>query len=457
MPRVLLFLENTISYIFPFSLLLIFGIQLTLQGGFFQISLLPKSIKLLIKAIKQRSRKQEGISSFQAACTALSGTVGTGNITGVAGAIGIGGAGAVFWMWVSAFLGMAIKYTEISLAVKYREKREGEYKGGPMYYIKNGLSSRFRRIGYLFAAVCLPSVICTGNITQTNSAVNAVSENASVRLYFGIGFLIFTALTVLGGAKRICSITERILPIMSVCYILMAVGVIFRNYNLLGNAFKDIFVGAFSPKSVTGGIVGSVIKCFMTGASRGVFSNESGLGTSAMAHAVAFDADWKTQGLFGIIEVFIDTLIICTLTALTILCSGVNIEYGSFLGAGLVSKAMSMTYGSIAQPMIAIMMLVFAFSSVVGWAFYGQVCSEFLFGSLGIKIFSYLYPFACILGAVCNVELAWRLSEFFNGIMLCINLPVIYYLSDNGGLINDRRKNRGNKQIFRIRSGSINN
>ncbi len=430
MSEVLQFAEDLISGMFPLSLLIIIGLYLTFKGRFFQLKRFPESARLVKKAFCAKKLNCDGISSWQSACTALSATVGTGNIAGVAGALSLGGAGAIFWMWVSAFVGMAIKFAEIVLAIIYRERSGGQYVGGPMYYIKNGLGEKFKLLSFAFAVSAIPAVICTGNITQTNAAVLSIGDSLAVRLTVGLIFTVLVAVVATGGAKRIGLVTDKIIPIMSILYIVLSLGVVFLNFDFLPEAFGMIMKGAFTPKAVTGGAVGSVITSVITGASRGVFSNEAGLGTSAMAHSAAFDADEKTQGLFGIFEVFVDTILICTLTALTILCSRVNIDYGNIASSELVAEALSGCYGKAAEYLLGIMMALFAFSSVIGWALYGDICSSFLFAEKGKRIFLKIYPLGCLLGALCNVGLAWRLSEFFNGIMLCINLPVVLLLSN---------------------------
>lgn len=438
------FMENLISGMLPFSLLIFCGVYITVTGRFFQFTKFFDSLKLVIKAFRSKKQTGKGISSFQSACTAISATVGTGNIAGVAGAISLGGAGAIFWMWVSAFLGMAIKFAEVKFAVFYRERQGTEFIGGPMFYIKNGLHKSFGIFGIIFVLAAIPAVFFSGNITQVNAAVLSIGTSAGTRFVFGIVFAFLTALVIGGGAKRIGTVTEKIVPIMSILYILLSLGIIIANFSFLPKAFLMIFEGAFNPKAVTGGVIGSVTTAMMTGASRGVFSNEAGLGTSAMAHSVAVDAKADTQGLFGIFEVFIDSGLICTLTALTILCSSVNIEYGSFASSELVSKALSLFYGFAAKHLLSIMMSFFAFSSVIGWAFYGDICSKFIFGDKGKKLFAILYPPTCIIGALCNAEIPWRLSAVFNGIMLCINLPAIMLLwskKDKRGKEIDIRKN----------------
>jgi AGCS family alanine or glycine:cation symporter len=406
--KLFLELESLLAGYLPFCLLILGGIYITFKCKFIQFTGFMKSVKLIKNALKEKRKNTCGVSSFQAACTALSGTVGTGNIAGVAGALSIGGAGAVFWMWVSALIGMAVKFIEIALSVKFREKLDCEYVGGPMYYIKNGFNKSYKWLSVMFCIAALPAVICTGNITQTNAAVLSVSDNLLIRIALGLIFTFLTALVAVGGSKRIGIVTEKIVPLMSLLYVALTLGVIILNHKNLPQAFAKIFIGAFAPRSVTGGIVGSVISCILTGASRGVFSNEAGLGTSAMAHSVAYDAKTETQGYFGIFEVFIDTVLICTLTALTILCCGVNIEYGSISDARLVRECLFSTYGRFSGVMLAVMMLFFAFSSVIGWALYGGICAEFLFKKRGRRIFLIIYPLFCFVGALCNADFAWR-------------------------------------------------
>lgn len=447
MGKFLLLSEKLISGMLPFSLLMLCGLYITFKGNFFQFSLFSKSAKLIKKAFSEKKNSSQGVSSLQSACTALSATVGTGNIAGVAGAISLGGAGAIFWMWISALLGMAIKFAEISLAIQFRKKRKQGFIGGPMYYIKHGLSNKFKPLAYIFALAGIPAVFCTGNITQTNAAIASIGGGIGTKITAGLLFSLFTALVVTGGSERIGAVTERIVPFMSVLYTLLCFGVIILNIELLPNAFKMIITGAFSPRAVTGGAVGSIMTAAITGASRGIFSNEAGLGTSAMAHSEAYDAKSETQGLFGIFEVFVDTIFICSITALTILCSSVNIDYGSIASTELVSSSLAVCYGKASSIILAIMMCIFAFSSVIGWAVYGDVCVSFLFGERMKKFFLCLYPIACLIGALLDAEFAWRISEFFNGIMLCVNLPAILLLSDNFTKItkketkNDKREN----------------
>lgn len=441
MKQVFVFLENLISGMLPFTFLIICGLYLTVKGGFFQFKFLPQSIKHALGGMLSRKKSKDGISPFQAACTALSSTIGTGNISGVAGAIALGGAGAVFWMWVSALAGMAVKSAEIILALKFAGKKVG----GPMYYIKKGLPEFAAPLALLFSVSGIFSAFFSGNITQTGSAVAALKAGYGAKLIFGIVFAAAVSAVIIGGAKRIGKFTEKIVPLMALTYIVMTLGVIIININALPNAFMTIFKGAFKPRAVTGGAVGSVITAVVTGASRGVFSNEAGLGTSAIAHGTAGENKGVRQSLYGIFEVFADTIVICTLTALTILTSGVNIEYGKAASTELAASALSSAYGKSGIILLVIMMCLFAVSSVIGWGLYGASCSHYIFGKKGGRVFTVIYPLFCIVGALCKIDIAWRLSAFFNGIMLCVNVFAVFMLSDIAANemrnMNDKEKN----------------
>ncbi len=447
--KLLQILENAFSGMLPFILLMLLGLYLTVKGDFFQFKKFPETIGLVMRAFKAPKPKDK-VTSFQSACTALSATVGTGNIAGVAGAVSIGGAGAVFWMCLSAFMGMAVKFAEIKLAIIYRQK---ELVGGPTYYIKNGLGEKYKILSVIFAAATIPASLCSGNMVQVNAAVSSIGGSFFTRLTWGVVFTAAVAIAAAGGIKRIGAITEKLVPLMSVLYVALSLGIIFINREKIPSAISMIFEGAFNPEAVTGGAVGSLLTTAVTGASRGVFSNEAGIGTSAMAHSVAFDADSETQGLFGIFEVFIDTVIICSLTALTILTSGVNIDYGKMLSSELVGEALKTGYGGFSALMLSAMMVIFAFSSIIGWAVYGNICWEFLFGAKSKIIYMLIYPVGCILGALCEIGTAWRLSALFNGIMLCVNVPAIWLLSDNifkkeKRIINAKGKNIKNSRAF---------
>ena len=320
------------------------GLLLSIRTGFLQIRKFPYAMKVTIgRMLKKREASDGALTPFQAVCTALAATVGTGNIAGVAGAIAIGGPGAVFWMWISALLGMCTKFSEVTLAVHFREKNaEGDLVGGPMYYIKNGLKKQWHWLAYLFAAFGVLTVFGTGNATQVNTITTAIDsalynygviseQNVStLNLVIGIILAVLIGLILLGGIKRIGQVAEKLVPFMAVIYIILAIGVVILNYRNIPTVFASIFKGAFSPASVTGGAVGSFFMSMKKGVSRGIFSNEAGLGTGSIAHACADTRKPVKQGFFGIFEVFVDTIVICTLTALVILCSGVPVGYGDW-------------------------------------------------------------------------------------------------------------------------------
>lgn len=437
------FAETLISGMLPFVFLVFSGIYFTVKSNFFQFKYLPSSVAYALGSIFKKRKKGE-VSPFQAACTALSATVGTGNIAGVAGALSLGGAGAVFWMWVSAFAGMIIKVAEIVLSLNYREKKDGVFVGGPMYYIKNGLPIAFKPLAAIFAVCGIFAVFTSGNLTQTNAAIASVGGGTAVKVTGGIVFAAVTAAVLAGGNTRIGAFTEKIVPLMAALYIVMTFGVIGKNLSELPHAFGMIIKGAFCPKAVTGGVIGSFTAALVNGASRGVFSNEAGLGTSAMAHSASDNTDGVNQSLYGIFEVFTDTVVICTLTALTVLCSGIYINYGATASTELVNEAFSVIYGDLSGALLALMMCLFGLSSVIGWGYYGTVCCSYVFGNKGKRLFVFIYPAACIIGAVCSADTAWRLSAFFNGIMLCVNTFAVMLLSS---FVNEKLNNFSLKKV----------
>ena len=422
------------------------GLYLSIRTNFLQIRKFPYAIKTTLGRIfRKRDASDGAITPFQAVCTALAATVGTGNIAGVAGAIAIGGPGAIFWMWVSALFGMCTKYAEVTLAVHYREiNANGELVGGPMYYIKNGLSKKWYWLAYLFAAFGVLTVFGTGNATQVNTITtainsallnyNVISESAvsTSNLIIGIIIAILIAMILLGGIKRIGHVTEKLVPFMALLYILLGLGVILLNIQNVPAVFASIFRGAFQPRAVTGGIVLSMFTSLKKGVSRGIFSNEAGLGTGSIAHACADTKKPVKQGMFGIFEVFTDTIVICTLTALVILCSGVAVDYGKAAGAELTILGFTSTYGSWVSIFTAVAMCCFAFSTAVGWGLYGARCIEFLFSEKVIKPFMVIYSLVAILGATANLGLMWSIAETFNGLMAIPNLIALFLLSGTG-------------------------
>lgn len=419
------------------------GLYLSIRTNFLQIRKFPYAIKTTLGRIfRKRDASDGAITPFQAVCTALAATVGTRNIAGVAGAIAIGGPGAIFWMWVSALFGMCTKYAEVTLAVHYREiNANGELVGGPMYYIKNGLSKKWHWLAYLFAAFGVLTVFGTGNATQVNTITtainsallnyNVISESAvsTSNLIIGIIIAILIAMILLGGIKRIGHVTEKLVPFMALLYILLGLGVILLNIQNVPAVFVSIFRGAFQPRAVTGGIVLSMFTSLKKGVSRGIFSNEAGLGTGSIAHACADTKKPVKQGMFGIFEVFTDTIVICTLTALVILCSGVAVDYGKAAGAELTILGFTSTYGSWVSIFTAVAMCCFAFSTAVGWGLYGARCIEFLFSEKVIKPFMVIYSLVAILGATANLGLMWSIAETFNGLMAIPNLIALFLLS----------------------------
>lgn len=419
------------------------GLVLSFRTRFLQIRKFPYAMKVTFgRMFKKREASDGAMTPFQAVCTALAATVGTGNIAGVAGAIAIGGPGAVFWMWISAILGMCTKFSEVTLAVHFREKNvHGDLVGGPMYYIKNGLKKHWHWLAYLFSAFGVLTVFGTGNATQVNTITTAInmalmnyhviSKDAvpTVNLVVGIILAVLIALILLGGIRRIGRVTEKLVPFMALIYIVLAVGVIILNIGHVPAVFASIVEGAFHPAAVTGGAVGSFFMSMKKGVSRGIFSNEAGLGTGSIAHACADTRKPVKQGFFGIFEVFVDTIVICTLTALVILCSQVPVSYGQAAGAELTISGFTATYGNWVSVFTAVAMCCFAFSTIIGWGLYGTRCIEFLFGSRVNKPFMLVYALVAIVGATMDLGLMWSIAETFNGLMAIPNLIAVFLLS----------------------------
>ena len=419
------------------------GLYLSIRTRFLQIRKFPYAIKTTIgRVFRKREASDGAMTPFQAVCTALAATVGTGNIAGVAGAIAIGGPGAVFWMWISAALGMCTKFSEVTLAVHFRETNaRGELIGGPMYYIKNGLGKNWRWLAALFSLFGVLTVFGTGNATQVNTITTAINsallnyhlinEDAvsTSNLIIGIIIAILVATVLLGGVKRIGRVTEKLVPFMALIYIVLSLGVILLNLNRVPSVFASIVEGAFSPASVTGGVVGSFFLSMKKGVSRGIFSNEAGLGTGSIAHACADTKKPVKQGFFGIFEVFTDTIVICTLTALVILCSGTPVGYGEAAGAELTISGFTSTYGNWVSIFTAIALCCFAFSTIIGWGLYGARCVEFVFTTKVVKPFMIVYALVAILGATVDLGIIWGIADTCNGLMSIPNLIALFLLS----------------------------
>ena len=420
------------------------GLLLSVRTGFLQLRKFPYAIKTTIGRIFRKKDASDGaMTPFQAVCTALAATVGTGNIAGVAGAIAIGGPGAVFWMWCSALLGMCTKFSEVTLAVHFRERnKNGELVGGPMYYIKNGLGSRWQFLAVLYSLFGVLTVFGTGNATQVNTIVTAIdsallaygsSLNSilpTVNLIAGVVVAMMVAMVLLGGVKRIGSVTEKLVPFMALFYVVLALGVVVINYRRFPAVLASIVGGAFDPQAFTGGAIGSIFLSMQKGVSRGIFSNEAGLGTGSIAHACADTRKPVKQGMFGIFEVFADTIVICTLTAMVILCSGVPVGYGSAAGAELTISGFTATYGGWSSIFTAVALCSFAFSPIIGWGLYGSRCIEFLFHTdKVVGPFLVVYSFVSILGATVDLGLLWSIADTFNGLMSIPNLMALLLLS----------------------------
>ena len=419
------------------------GLYLSIRSGFLQLRKFGYSMKCTVGRIFERKKATQGaMTSFQAVCTALAATVGTGNIAGVAGAITIGGPGAVFWMWISALLGMCTKFAEVTLAVHFRERNDkGDYVGGPMYYIKNGLGKKWMWLAYLYAFFGICAVFGTGNATQVNTITAAINtalinynmltpdSTAGSNLIIGIFICIIVALILIGGVKRIGRVSEKLVPLMALLYIVLGIGLIVIRIDRVPAVFSSILQGAFQPAAVTGGIVGSFFVSMQKGVSRGIFSNEAGLGTGSIAHACADTDEPIKQAMFGIFEVFMDTIVICTMTALVILLSGVEINYGDAAGAELTISGFTTVYGNWVSIFTAIAMCCFAFSTIVGWGLYGARCAEFLLGSKILLPFNIAYALISIVGATVDLGLVWGISDTFNGFMTVPNLIGVFLLA----------------------------
>lgn len=426
------------------------GILMTVLTKFFQLSHIGHWFKNTIGGIfkdkhvtKHTDKDDQSISQFQSLCTALAATIGTGNIVGVASALIAGGPGAIFWMWVVAFFGMMTNYSENVLGIYYRRKNQkGEWCGGAMYYLKDGLGSYkgFKQIGailaVLFSIFCLLASFGIGNMSQVNSISANMEAAFSIPPYItGIVLLIIAALVILGGLKRIASVTEKLVPFMAIIYIIGALVIFFMNIGQFGAIFTAIFKGAFGLKAVGGGIVGSGVKLALTwGMKRGVFSNEAGLGSSVMVHSNSNVREPVRQGMWGIFEVFADTIIVCTLTAFAVLSSGlIDLDTGAVLseasGSALVGEAFATVFGGLGPAFIAIAILLFAFSTVLGWSHYGSKAWEYLFGTKSTVAYKIVFVLMIFVGATMNLSLAWDLSDTFNGLMAIPNLIGVISLS----------------------------
>ena len=413
----------------PIMLALLLGVGIYLTIGLKLVPWLKIGHGFSLLLSGKADKDQGEISPFQALMTALSATIGTGNIAGVATAIFLGGPGAVFWMWITALFGMATKYGEAVLAVKYREvDAEGRRVGGPMYYIKNGLGENWKWLGFLFALFGTVAAFGIGNMVQSNSVSDALHSNFGLSpTITGIVLALLVGLVILGGIKRIGDVAGKLVPIMAIAYVLGSLIIIFANFMHVGEALKLIVTSAFSSTAATGGFAGAAVwAAIRFGVARGVFSNEAGLGSAPIAHAAAQTNDPVRQGMIGMLGTFIDTLIVCTMTALVILLTGAwtSGETGASLstlayGQGIAGGNYIVTFG----------LVVFAFTTLLGWSYYGERCAEFIFGVRVIIPYRILWVIAILTGALIKLELVWLLADVMNGFMAVPNLIALALLS----------------------------
>ena len=429
---------NKVVWGLPMLMLILgVGVYLSVRTGFAQFKLLPAALRDLARRVKERN-KGEGVSSYRALCTALAATVGTGNIAGVAGAIAIGGPGAIFWMWICAFLGMMIKFAEATLSVAYRtQNKKCEWVGGPMYMIRKAIPGG----KWLAGVYCFFGVVASfgvGNGTQINAVmggIHGISEflgwNVSgwVDVLIGciIGLLILRMM--LGGASKIGASVERLVPFAAIGYVALCAIALIGRFQNIHKAFYLILRGAICPSAITGGVIGSVFVALRVGVSRGLFTNEAGLGTAGIAHAAAEVREPVEQGLMGIIEVFLDTIVICTMTALVILCSDIPIAFGNDTGISLTMRAFCEVLGQWSMIPITVAMVCFAIATIFGWGLYGVRCAQYLFGENINKYFAVAQAGMAIISAVMGTGTIWMLAETLNGLMAIPNLIVLAYLT----------------------------
>ena len=423
------------------------GIFLSIRCGFPQFTHFGHIMKNTAgKALQKTEAKKGSVSPFKAMCTALAASIGTGNIAGVSGAIAIGGPGAVFWMWISALVGMCTKFAEVTLSVHYRQRNDkGDWVGGPMYYIEKGLGKKAKWLAVIFAVFGALASFGIGNMTQINTiagTINTAINNFvptseatqhTIALVIGIIAAILAFIVLVGGISRIADVCSLLVPVMAILYVIASLGVVILEADRIPTAFAAIFKGAFNPASVAGGLAGVGIKTVITkGVGRGIFSNEAGLGSAPIAHAAA-DVDHPVkQGIYGVFEVFMDTIVVCTMTALVVLLGvGVeNIQYGTDIGANLTINGFTSIYGQkLPGIVVAVCLTMFAFSTILTWALYGTRCTEYLFGTKVNKVYQIIFCLILIVGATSKLEIVWNIADTLNGLMALPNLIALLLLS----------------------------
>ena len=410
------------------------GLYLSVQTGWVQIRFLPRAIRKFWRMLTATSGDS---TPFQSLCNALAATVGTGNLVGVAGALCLGGPGAIFWMWVGGFLGMATKFAEATLAIRYRKKVHGGYACGPMYMITMGMGERFLPLALCYSLFGIIASFGVGNATQINavvSGINSILSNFGIQPGFlgnllqGLLLAVIIGMLLLGGAKRIGNVTQTLIPVVSAAYIMLGILALILRYQAIPQAFVSIIQGAFHPAAVTGGMVGSAFQALRVGSSRGVFTNEAGMGTASMAHGSANVDHPAEQGLMGIMEVFLDTIVICTLTALVILTSGISIPYGKEASA-LTGLSFSKVCGGWSEYVVTGALILFAVATVLGWGIYGNQCVTFLMGEKYWKPFALVQIAMVIFSAVADTASVWSAAQAINGLMAIPNLIALAALS----------------------------
>ena len=423
------------------------GILLSVLCGFPQFAKFGYIMKnTLGKAFEKTEAQKGSVSPIKAMFTALAASIGTGNIAGVSGAIALGGPGAIFWMWVSALLGMCTKFSEVVLAIKYRERNDaGDWVGGPMYYIRNGLGKSWAWLGSVFAVLGCLAAYGIGNMTQVNTIAGTINTAISgivpttpeqqkiIALVIGVIIAVLVFFILVGGIERLGDVCSMIVPVMAVVYVVASLIVIFANIGAVPEAFKAIFVGAFNPSAVAGGLAGVGIKMAITkGVGRGIFSNEAGLGSAPIAHAAADVQHPVQQGIYGVFEVFMDTIVVCSMTAMVVLLGvGVqNIEYGKDIAANLTIMGFQSVFsGALPGILVAVCLTLFALTTILAWGLYGARCCEYLFGAKVAKVYQVIFSLFLIVGSTMQLDLAWAIADTLNGLMAIPNLVALIALS----------------------------
>lgn len=423
------------------------GLYVGIRNGFPQFTHFIHIMKnTLGKALKKTEKKAGAVSPFKAMCTALAASIGTGNIAGVSGAIALGGPGAVFWMWLSALLGMCTKYCEVTLSVKYRERNKaGDWVGGPMYYIRNGLGKKWTWLAVIFAIFGGFASFGIGNLTQINTIAGTINEAISgvvattesqqniIAIVVGVICAIIVFIVLVGGIQRLGDVCALMVPVMAIIYVAASIIVIIANFAEIPHAFRAIFVGAFNPSAVAGGLAGVGIReAIIKGVGRGIFSNEAGLGSAPIAHAAADVNHPVEQGIYGVFEVFMDTIVVCSMTSLVVLLGvGVdNIQFGTDTGAALTIQGFTSVFsGAIPGIVVAVCLTLFALSTILTWGLYGTRCWEFLLGHKASKVYQVIFSLIVIVGATMELQIAWNIADTLNGLMAIPNLIAVFLLA----------------------------